>query len=241
MAQNYVQYKIAEIHDEADSIRTFRLRPADGSPLPSYKSGHFFMLRMPSPPPDLKPHFRSYSCLSPPGGSTLDFGIKKHGAFTTLLFGMKAGDAIEVSGPYGLFCLPSPLSSPIVFLAGGIGITPLLCHAHQLVKTSHALPFFLFYSSRHENDMAYKPLIDSLSDLNGNFTPVFTLTGDDVSGEWRGEKGRISVEMVRKHLGSIPLQSCQFYMCGRPDFTTSLTELLKASGVPPENIHKEAW
>jgi len=196
---------------------------------------------MPSPPPELKPPFRSYSSLSPSGQPFLEFGVKKHGAFTTLLFGMKEGAIIEVAGPYGLFTLPEAISTPLVFLAGGIGITPLACHIQYLVQSSHPLPFFLFYSNRHENEIAYRGLIDSLSDLNPNFTPVYTLTGIDSPADWEGEKGRISIPMLQKHIGNIPLTSCCFYLCGSPPFVGSLIELLKSSSVPQEKIHKEQW
>jgi len=293
----YSDYKITHIIEETSDIRTFRLAPVAQSPpspafaptapptpgmaeasgasptlpaIPSFKSGQFFILRAKNPPPELKPPFRSYSSLSPSGQPFIEFGIKKEGKFTTLLFGMKVGGILEVSGPYGLFILPDPITAPIVFLAGGIGITPLACHVQHLVKANHQLPFFLFYSNRHEEEISYKGLLDSLSDLNPNFHMIYALTCDDKEcpASWKGERGRINAGMIRKHLNGaeatpialphgaegtsfalpdgaqatpIPLPSCQFYLCGSPPFVTSLIEMLKAEGVPPEKIHKEQW
>lgn len=265
MPPAYVPYRIAKIIDETEDIRTFRLVPsppaqvpqvpgASAAPqIPSFKAGQFFMLRMANAPPELKPPFRSYSCLCPPGNPFLEFGIKKHGAFTTLLFSMKEGDAIEVAGPYGVFTLPDALtdSTPLVFLAGGIGITPLLCMSHHLVQSGHGGKFFLFYSNRHENEIAYKGLIDSLSDLNPNFTPVYSLTCDDKEcpASWEGEMGRINAAMLKKHLngngadGAPPfaLPACHYFLCGSPPFVAALIEMLKGEGVMAENIHKEQW
>lgn len=242
MALQYSTYDISEITQETQNIRTFRLKPAGGSTPPIFKAGQFFMLRLSDAPAELKPPFRSYSCLSPPGGNTLDFGIKLQGAFTTELFKRLKGDKIEVSGPYGHFALPEKIGAPIVFLAGGIGITPLLSMARQLAHLQHKQPFFLFYSNRNENEIAYRALIDELASSSHSFRLIFTLTGENVGQEWKGEKGRIDAQMLARHLGSaIPLNSCEFYLCGSPQFVSGLIEALKASGVPPEKIKKEQW
>ncbi|MDE1797823.1 MAG: hypothetical protein KGH63_00265 [Candidatus Micrarchaeota archaeon] len=239
MALAYRPYRLAKIIDEAEGIRTFVCEPSDGQGVPPYKPGQFFNLRLTTLPPGFKPNFHSYSASRTWTPEAVRFGIKMHGPFTQHLFTLKEGTPVEVMGPFGIFGLPEKIDSPIVFLAAGIGITPLLCMAEHLAKSGHTRPFFLFYSNRNKIDIAYDALLHQLADINSNFKMVHTLTCADMPDGWTGECGRMDVGMLKRN--GVDLDAAHFYFCGPKGFIDAMMEQLGEAGVPKERLHKEVW
>ena len=117
----FTPFTVHDIVHESEDIRTFRLEPKDGA-LPAFKPGNFFILALPDETG--KRAQRPYSIASLPGEGYLQFCIALKGAFTHLLWKLKKGDSIDVAGPFGLFAL-APTDTERVFIAGGVGISPL--------------------------------------------------------------------------------------------------------------------
>lgn len=235
----YRPFKIAELVDEAPDVRTFVCRPADGQPVPKFAPGQFFLFRIPSLPPEIKPNFRSYSSLRAHRPDSASFGIKKHGPFTQALFQLGVGAPVELSGPYGLFLLPRPLESPVVFLAGGIGVTPFVCMSEHLTNIRYGKPHLLFYSNWTEEGIAYRKRLDSFAARNPNFCVVHSLTGENIPPSWKGERGFLTAEMLRSH--GADFAASHFYVCGPKAFNDAMLDMLAAAGVEKERRHKEAW
>ncbi len=239
MALIYRPYRLAKIIDEAEGIRTFVCAPADGQGVPAYKPGQFFLLRLPSLPPEFKPNFHSYSAARMHKPESVSFGIKVHGPYTQHLFTLKEGAGVEINGPYGMFTLPEQISTPIVFLAAGIGITPLLAMAESLARGGHERPFFMFYSNRNKTDIAYDALLHQLADINSNFKLVHTLTCTDMPDGWTGECGRMDITMLARN--GVDVNAAHFYFCGPKGFIDAMMAQLMAAGVPNGRLHKEVW
>jgi ferredoxin-NADP reductase len=233
----YRPYILSNFADETKEVRSFVFAPADGKDVPFFKAGQFFMLRI-NDVPGLRPPMRSYSAARPYAPDRLCFGIKLHGPFTHALFEKKKGDKIEICGPYGFFTLV-PNSQPIVLLAAGIGITPLLCMAEDLAQKNDPRPVKLFYSNRSLSSAPYLSLLRQLEEKNPNFKLIPTLSGEDVPQDWNGEKGRISIEMLRKH--NVDFARSHFYFCGPKEFNEAMQKMLESEKVEKERIHKESW
>ncbi len=251
MAAPYRPYALSEVKAEADDVRSFVFTPADGQPVPPFKAGQFFMLMI-SDVPGLKPPMRSYSAARAYTADKLRFGIKLHGPFTHALFDKKKGDKIEISGPYGFFTLAgneaggaggpaadSAATAPIVLLAAGIGITPLLCMAEELAGGKDPRSAILVYSNRELNQVPFIPLLEELQAANPNFKFIHTITCDPAPEGWDGECGRISAGMLQKH--GVDFGLSHFYFCGPKAFNDAMQQMLEGAGVAKERIHKEAW
>ncbi|VVB56843.1 Sulfhydrogenase 2 subunit gamma [uncultured archaeon] len=237
MPAPYRPYILNEIGQETEDTRLFVFTPADGQPVPAFKAGQFFMIRI-TDVPGLKPPMRSYSAARAFTPDKVQFGIKLHTGFTIGLFGKKEGDKLEISGPYGFFTLAEN-SAPIVLLAAGIGVTPLLCMAEELAQQQDGRKLQVFYSNRHENDRPFHAQLAEFESQNPNMELVETLTGEDVPAGWPGEKGRISKELLDKH--GVDFSASHFYFCGPKAFNDAMQAMLEGAGVAKERIHKENW
>ncbi len=241
MPAPYRPYILTEVKPEADDIRSFTFTPADGQEVPSFKAGQFFMLRI-SDVPGLKPPMRSYSAARASVPGQVRFGIKLHGNFTHALFDKKEGDKIEISGPYGFFTVANEgdaATAPIVLLAAGIGVTPLLCMAEELTLKKDRRQVHMFYSNRNLEDAAFMDLLAGFAKQNPNLRLASTLTCEVPPMGWEGECGRITQAMLERH--HTDFGRAHFYFCGPKAFNDAMNQMLEGAGVAKERIHKEMW
>lgn len=238
MQPQYLKYVVKSNEKEADRICTVRLEPLEGE-APQYEAGQFFMIKNTNLPLEIKPKIKPYSALHIWRANELSFGIKIHAQFSTGMSVLEAGQEIECAGPYGFFVLPKEVNTPLVFLAGGIGITPLITMIEKLALSGHSEKYYLFYSNREEKDVAYKKELDELADLNENFELVYFMTGSCQIDAKNCEMGRISIEMIKKYVSEF--DSAHFYMCAGKEFLESMQKNLADSGVLKERVHVEKW
>jgi predicted ferric reductase len=165
---------------------------------------------------------------------------KKEGKFTQSLDAISPPTQVFIDGPYGIFTAPAfENDAPVVFLAGGIGITPFIQPMKDLKQERT-----LFYSARTYDSMAFK---DELLDICAATTRakkskakvIFAITNESVAKE-HCEEGRITADMLKKHL-SMPLVEHQFYICGPKPFIKAMKDLLKAEGVTQHQFQTEEF
>ncbi|MFH1306386.1 MAG: FAD-binding oxidoreductase [Candidatus Micrarchaeota archaeon] len=234
----YKKYKLTGKKEEGKGIYTFVFKPMEGK-VPSYKPGQFFVLKNINMPSEIKHNFRSYSCLHPHNEEEISFGIKVHGEFTTALNKLKEEDVVDLSGPYGMFLLPEKIDTPIIFLGGGCGITPILCMVEYLHSVKHNKKYYLLYSARHANEFAYKKKLDEMAKKDDNFEIAYTITRGDAPAGWCEEIGRIDIGMIK--VKCLVQKDACYYMCGPKMFVQCITGQLIGAGVGKENIHAEKW
>jgi ferredoxin-NADP reductase len=159
-------------------------------------------------------------------------------AFKSALKAAAVGTKFIVSRPRGSFTLHSDIARPAVFLAGGIGITPIrsiLQWASQ-ERLSHKL--YLFYSNREADDAAFIEEFESMTAQNPNFTLIPTITGHKTMA-WPYEKGHINREMLTRYL--LGLNGPIYYIAGPSGMVAAMTGLLNASGVSDDDIKTEEF
>jgi ferredoxin-NADP reductase len=153
---------------------------------------------------------------------------------------MPIGTTIDLEGPFGQFILPPDDSRPIVFLAGGIGITPfrsmLVEAAHH--KLSHRL--ILIYSNRHPEDAAFLDELQTLQKENEHITCIGTMTSPNGGTDsWEGETGRIDQVMLRKYVKET--ETALYYAVGPPAMVDGLQKMLESAGIQKTNIRSEEF
>jgi len=158
--------------------------------------------------------------------------------FKSALKAAPLGTKFIVSRPRGSFTLHRDITRPAVFVAGGIGISPIrsILQAATQERLSHKL--YLFYSNREADDAAFIEELQGLVAQNSNFTFVPTVTGHKTLA-WPYEKGHINREMLTRHL--FLLNGPIYYIAGPSGMVTAMTDVLYSSGVSPDDMRTEEF
>jgi ferredoxin-NADP reductase len=159
-------------------------------------------------------------------------------AFKVTLNAAAFGTKFKVSRPRGSFTLHKDVTRPAVFLAGGIGITPVRSILQSATQERLPHKLYLFYSNREADDAAFLEELQGLAAQNPNFTLVPTITGHKTLA-WPYEKGHINREMLTRHL--FLLNGPIYYIAGPSGMVTAMTDLLNSSGVNEDDMRTEEF
>jgi ferredoxin-NADP reductase len=184
---------------------------------------------------------RSYSIASAPNGTRLDLTVVRiaDGEVSPYLTDeLKPGDRIELRGPVGgYFVWEPPQGGPLLLVAGGSGIAPLMAMIRLRAAAGSDVDTRLLFSSRDWDDIIYR---EELERLNGNgLTVVHTLTSSQPPG-WTGYARLIDAEMLAE-VGPSPTESPRVYVCGPTPFAEAVTEALVHLGHAPQEIKTERF
>jgi ferredoxin-NADP reductase/nitrite reductase/ring-hydroxylating ferredoxin subunit len=153
------------------------------------------------------------------------------------LRGMAEGDEIEVVAPQGEFTLrdlPDGESGPVVFLTGGIGVTPFRSILLDAIERGEEREMWTFFSNDERGNAPFLDEIASAIHGHPNLHLVTTYTKEHVPS---AEHGRIDAPMLRRHCGE--LRGAVFMIAGPPGMVKGLADLLKAEGVDEDRIVTE--
>lgn len=183
------------------------------------------------------PDVRPMSLATSPTRPYLEYAVRlSDSAYKRAFAALRPGDEVAVFGPLGDFVLLE--SRPAVLVAGGIGITPLKGMAEYATDKALPIQIRLVYSSRSEDEIAYREELAALAGQNAGFRVLHTLTG--VAGPaWQGATGRIDRDVLgeaaRDLVGPI------YYVSGTPSLVMGTWQLLREAGVPMDSIAVEAF
>jgi Na+-transporting NADH:ubiquinone oxidoreductase subunit F len=159
------------------------------------------------------------------------------GVVSSYLFGLKTGDLVAVSGPFGDFFIRDT-DREIVLVGGGVGMAPLRAHVFDQLeyrKTSRRISYW--YGARSRIDLYYAGEMERLAREHANFTWHVALSDPAPEDAWEGETGFIHDILHRRHLKAHPdPAACEYYLCGPPLMIEAVQALLDRLGVPRENI-----
>ena len=211
---------------------------------PDYKAGQFAFFPINGVENDRKGAVRHFSLASSPTEDVLIISTRlRDSPYKRQLSALQAGAKIMVSKPQGNFVLDDDHTGIAVLLSGGIGVTPF----RSMIKyaTDKQLPtkIVLFDSNRNSQNILYKYEFDSWANQNRKLKVVYTVTDEQVgAAKWNGERGRIDVPMLERHLTSEEMNSAIFYLCGSPGMLYAMRDLLqKDLGISEERIRSEEF
>jgi ferredoxin-NADP reductase len=153
--------------------------------------------------------------------------------FKTALMSAALGAKFRVSRPRGSFTLHKDFARPAVFLAGGIGITPVRSILDWAVQERMPHKLYLFYSNREAVDAAFLEELEALTMQNPRFTLIPTITRLTYSA-WRYEVGHINPQLLWRYLTG--LNRPVFYVAGPSGMVTSMTNLLRSLDVSEDDM-----
>ena len=233
-------YDVVEVKQETHDTWTVALKPPAGLAHFPYWPGQFrFMaLRRPGRPFSGEEHpFTISSSPTQPGVHTST--IKESGDFTRTIGQTRLGDKARVSGAYGRFShVFYPEDQSLVFIAGGIGITPLMSMLRYMRDSKSDHEVLLLWGNKTAADIAFG---EELEQMQAAQTPrlkvvhVLSAAGAD----WQGETGYVDRAKIEQHCGSVAGKA--FYVCGPPKMMEMVDAALRDLGVPVDSIRQERF
>ncbi len=238
---------------ETKDITSFYLAPHDGKELPGFLPGQFltFQVAVPSHP---QPVIRCYSLSdSPFHPDRYRVSIKRvpaprddpsapPGLISNYFHdSLNENDIVDVKAPSGHFHLSMTKKTPVVLLAGGVGITPVLSMLNAITEMGSQREVWFFLGVRDKTEHIMKEHLEMMARENENVTlNVFysAPAETDVINEDYHAKGRVNVENIKTIL---PSNNFDFYICAPPPMVKDLRTDLAGWGVPKKNIHFEAF
>ena len=252
----YVDRKIKE----CDGCHSFYFIPCDGKPLPVFQPGQYLTFSCPVPNADM-PVVRCYSLSDAPGKDYYRCCIKKIPAPSERIPAgcassyfndhIQVGDVVAAKAPRGAFRLDRGTdmdeTRPVVLLAGGVGITPLLSMFNTIVEQSpiveggRAREAHLFLGVRNSRDHLFRDHLAPFRRGNRNARVYIGYSRplpDDKPGRDYDFAGRVTVDLLNQVL---PARNYDYYMCGPQGFMDALATGLERKAVPKQRIHGEAF
>jgi ferredoxin-NADP reductase len=153
-------------------------------------------------------------------------------AFKRTLSEVPVGTEVEVEPPKGKFVLPEDTSRPLVFVAGGIGITVFRSMLRYIREEGLSYRITLIYSNRDRESTAF---LDELRELEGQlagFRLLLTMTDDP---SWDGDTRRLDAAFFKEHLEG-DLNDYTFMVAGPPAMVEAMQQELEESGVAEANV-----
>lgn len=210
---------VASIRDEAIDIRSFELLSADDAPLPEFSPGSHIDVFIGDG------LIRQYSLWNSPSDRFYRIAVKKEvasrGGSKSMHEKIRVGDVLKISPPRNNFPLKKD-DGPILLIAGGIGITPLLSMAHDLLESDRQ--FALHYFTRSVEHTAFHERL-SMSPFLGKVT---------FHHEGNIDQVKASLHNLLKHRAT----DAQLYLCGPRPFMDTV-ESVAAASWPSQALHRE--
>ena len=156
---------------------------------------------------------------------------------SSYIFGLRPGDKVTISGPYGEF-YAKETDNEMVFIGGGAGMAPMRSHIFDQLKRLHTDRRMSFwYGARSLKEVFYREEFDQLAAAHDNFEWHVALSEPLPEDEWRGPTGFIHKVVLDEYLDGHPApEDCEYYLCGPPMMSTAVIHMLEDLGVPRENI-----
>ncbi|MDG3004253.1 NO-inducible flavohemoprotein [Paludisphaera mucosa] len=234
---------------ESDLVTSFYLRPADGGPLPAFEAGQYVTVKVDLPETPTSP--RNYSLSDRPGLDHYRISVKREpglaaGAPDGLISNhlhdvVLAGEELQIGPPCGEFTIPTATAAdrPIVLLAGGIGVTPLLAMAKDLVHRGGHAPLYFLQAARNGRVQAFNDEIRALeisSDAVTTHVMFDAPLADDLTTGRCDSTGFIDADFLRRWA---PIDDASFCFCGPKPFMQSVYAILKELSVDDDRIRFE--
>jgi propane monooxygenase reductase subunit len=229
-----VSARVTGIKPLTHDITRLCLTVEDDEPF-AFKPGQYVDIEIPG----AEGEHRSFSManLAAEAGE-LEFMIKRYdgGRFSGLLGedGLKVGDELRVTGPYGVFTLRASSPRRILFIGGGAGMAPILCLLRSMAEAGVDRPATYYYGARTRTDLFHLDELAELGDRLPEFTFIPALSEASNGDEWAGECGLIT-DVVERLEGD--LAEVDAYLCGPPPMVDAAIAMLEAKGVPESHIY----
>jgi glycine betaine catabolism B len=213
--------------DVAFNTKTFWFR---ADPKPEYLAGQFIEIFLPHANPDSRGQKRWFTLSSSPSERLLSITTKladKHSSsFKKILFGLKPGTNLTMSEPMGDFVLPKDSNIPLLFVAGGIGITPVRSIIKWLLDNKLRRNIYIIYATHTLEEIAFRDLFDT-------YNADIDIFLSNPPQNWTGKRGHLSAKTILSLNTAInPL----IYVSGPEELVEKLESELLQEHITPSRL-----
>lgn len=228
-----VRVPVLAVADETPEIKTFRMARPDGW---KFEAGQFLTVCVQADGKSVK---RAYSISSAPyANGYVEISVKRQGLVSgTLHATVRPGSTLTIKPPAGRFVYPSGDERPIVLLAGGVGITPLMSMLRHAVTAEPTRPITLLFSVRTKDDIVFRDEIELLDRRHPQLRVAVAVSRDTATPKHYA--GRIDQDLING-LVDDPVNSI-FCICGPIPMIDGMKTLLGDLGVPESQVRAEAF
>jgi len=203
----------------------------------AFLAGQFVLIRLPGVAAP-----RAYSMSNSPNGEGVwEFHIKRTpgGEFTAALFDAAAPAALQLEGPYGMAYLRPPSDRPVLCVAGGSGISPMLCIARALARDQSTRPLYFYIGGRTPGEVsALLPIAEAACGACC-FHLGAAVSDLAPAPDWSGDIGPIDA-MVERDLAA-RLKDFDIYLAGPPAMIEACLAMLSRHHVAADRVHYDAY
>jgi nitric oxide dioxygenase len=243
--EGFKAYRVIRKETESAIIASLYLSAEDGAPLPTFKPGQYITVR--GPTPDGSTTMRNYSLSDKPGQDWLRISVKREvppeadtpaGYISNMLHdGVEAGDTIEIGPPCGEFFLDlsEKHQRPLVLLAAGVGITPIMSILLSALEWMPSRPIVLVHAALNEEIQAFRSALDALAASHPSLK-VFHRYSDPGTRSGNASTGFVTADYLEQVL---PGRDADYFFCGPQAFMVSIYHDLLKSGIPASQVHFE--
>jgi Na+-transporting NADH:ubiquinone oxidoreductase subunit F len=159
------------------------------------------------------------------------------GKMSSFIFGLKPGDEVTISGPFGDF-FAKDTDNEMVFVGGGAGMAPMRSHIFDQFHRLHTnRKVSYWYGARSMREAFYQEDFDQIEAENDNFEWHLALSEPLPEEHWEGPTGFIHQVLYDNYLKHHPApEDVEYYLCGPPMMNQAVINMLLDLGVEPENI-----
>jgi glycine betaine catabolism B len=208
-----------------------------------YKAGQFAFFDIGGVYNDPKGPIRHFTISSSPTEDFMMLSTRiRDSPYKKRLASLEKGTKVKVRGPEGQFVMPEEekayYSKTIIFLSGGIGVTPFRSMIKYATDKQLPIKIIMFDSNKNKDNVLFKKEFDDWANTNKNLKIIYTITEEEKPNEqsssspasmniWKGEYGRISKETILKYIDDSLLKDSIFYVCGPPGMLKAMKSLIQ--------------
>lgn len=226
-------WTVVEVRPERGNSYSVVLE-AEGHAGLRFEPGQFAWMRFDRFTLDEHPFSFSSSATEP---RRIEFGIKALGDFTTQIGETPVGTRAYVDGAYGAFSIDRYPAAGYVFIAGGIGITPILSCLRTMADRNDPRPALLLNAQKNLEQATFREAISALEDRL-DLEVVYVV--EEAEESWVGERGYIDDAVLDRRLPREQIVR-NYFLCGPPPMMNAVRDALKRRGVTDAQIHLERF
>ncbi|MFK8068534.1 MAG: NADH:ubiquinone reductase (Na(+)-transporting) subunit F [Gammaproteobacteria bacterium] len=203
----------------------------------AFQAGQYVNLILPG----LEDQPRAFSIANPTSVSNmieLNVSLVENGKGTTYIHDeLKVGDELKLSGPYGRFFVRKSKPEPLLFLAGGSGLSSPKSMILDLLENNDERPITLIYGARDESQLYYRDLFEQLDKNNNNFTYIPALSNESEDSDWSGARGFVH-EAAKEYFDG-KFEGNKAYICGPPPMVDACINTLMQGRLFEKDMYME--
>lgn len=227
-------YEITKIVKESTDVRSIYFKPTKGKIFP-YFPGQFAFVKFYSKSLSKEEHH--FTISSSPSDSSLSLTVKESGDFTSKLDKLSIGDKSMIEGPFGAFS-NAYMSGPFVFVAGGIGITPIISMLRFMKKLKQKEKTILIYGDQQRKDLIFYNELEQLKKTGNWLKAIYVLSKENLRKDGF-YNGRINLGILQNAV--LNFKSSKFFLVGPYDMIGEVYKILKTQGVEKQRIFTEKF